>query len=58
MPIGKLFGITPSSNVKHPERKAQECTNFAKNSFNFGEANPNRPESRDNEHGVNLYCLA
>lgn len=61
MPIGKLFGINPAVNAANPyqvNRQQQPDNNFVKNTFNFENANPNCPESRDEFHGRNLYCLA
>lgn len=60
MPIGKLFGINPAQGTQGPLKPNTNYTdiNFAKNSFEFGNANPNRPEHRgDGIHGRNLYCL-
>lgn len=59
MPL-KLFGFNPAQGVKNPFQVNTQCTDkdFAKNSFTFGDANPNRPESRDDVHGKSLYCLA
>ncbi len=56
MPIGKLFGINPvQTNTFKPSVKTD--SNFVQNAFNFENANPNRPESRDDVHGKRLYCL-
>ena len=59
MPIGKLFGINPVNKTANPFQVNKQANNkFAQNAFNFENANPNRPESRDEVHGKNLYCLA
>lgn len=59
MPIGKLFGINPAVNAASTYQPSRHADNdFVKNTFNFENANPNRPESRDDLHGMNLYCLA
>lgn len=63
MPITKLLGITSSVGITNPYQ-ATVNPNFAKNSFNIGTANPNRPDTRvydnalgDPVKGVELYCL-
>lgn len=59
MPIGKLFGINPAVGTSNPFQVNKQTDNrFAQNAFNFENANPNRPESRDDVHGKFLYCLA
>lgn len=58
MSIEKLLGITSSRGTQNVRTEATPQVNFVKDSFDFGKANPNRPESRDDIHGVNLYCLA
>lgn len=60
MPIGKIFGINPAQAVTNPFKVNGSAVDkeFAKNSFNFENANPNRPESRSDVLGKNLYCLA
>lgn len=60
MPIGKLLGINPAISAVNPYQVSRQQTdnNFIKNTFNCEAANPNRPESRDDIHGRNLYCLA
>lgn len=59
MPIGKFFGINPAQTVTNPFQVTKHSDNrFVQNAFNFENANPNRPESRDDIHGRNLYCLA
>ena len=57
MSIQKLLGITQTRGTQNARTETPQV-NFVKDSFNFGKANPNRPESRDDIHGVNLYCLA
>lgn len=59
MPIGKIFGISPAQGVTNPFHVSKPVDNkFAQNAFNFENANPNRPESRSDVLGKNLYCLA
>ena len=43
MSIQKLFGINGLKAVSNPYNITRAENNFAKNAFNFGEANPNRP---------------
>ena len=60
MSIGKLFGINPAQTATNPflvNKQTDNCR-FVQNAFNFENANPNCPESRDDVHGKNLYCLA
>ena len=66
--LQKLFGIGSvhaARGVTNPYQTNKATNNFVKNTFNFGEANPNRPESRvaanalgDPTKGCKLYCLA
>ena len=58
MGIGKLFGINPAVGAVNQYQVSRPDNNFVKNTFNFENANPNRPESRDDVKGKNLYCLA
>lgn len=55
--VGKILGIGQTQAVKNPY-KTNVQSNFAQKAFEFGEANPNRPESRSDILGKNLYCLA
>ncbi len=67
MGIQKLLGIgaaRQTQGVTNPYRTNYSGNNFIKNTFNFGEANPNRPDTRvaanalgDPQQGCNLYCL-
>lgn len=67
MGIQKLFRIgvvRPSQGSTNLYRTNYAGNNFIKNTFNFGEANPNRPDTRvaanalgDPQKGCNLYCL-
>ena len=59
MPIGKLFGINPAQAATNPFQVSKHNDNeFAKQAFNFENANPNRPEHRgDGIHGCNVDCL-
>lgn len=56
--VGKILGIGQAQATTNPYRIDRAPENFVKNSFEFGQANPNRPESRDDVHGKHLYCLA
>ena len=62
MPITKLLGITGTQTPYIAETNGN--SNFIKNTFSFGSANPNRPEGRNlNPYagvlkGANVYCLA
>lgn len=58
MPIGKLFGINPVVSTANQYQVTKTDSNFVKNTFNFENANPNRPETRNDVKGKNLYCLA
>lgn len=59
MPIGKIFGINSAQGVTNPFQVNKPADNkFAQNAFNFENANPNRPESRSDVLGKNLYYLA
>ncbi|HIT91482.1 MAG TPA: hypothetical protein IAD11_00990 [Candidatus Stercorousia faecigallinarum] len=64
MAIQKLFEIKPVQGVSNPYNITRAENNFAKNAFNFGEANPNRPNGivqhnalGDPTKGTKLYCL-
>lgn len=64
MSIQKLFGINGLKAVSNPYQSARVENNFVKNTFNFGEANPNRPNGivtpnalNDQTKGTRLYCL-
>lgn len=64
MSIQKLFGINGLKAVSNPYQNARVENNFVKNTFNFGDANPNRPNSvvtpnalNDPTKGTRLYCL-
>ena len=59
MPLAQLLGVTQATHPQHVcELNRNQGTCFVKDAFNFGNANPNRPESRDDVHGKLLYCLA
>lgn len=55
----KIFEVNPALRTTNPFQVNTNSADkdFAKNSFTFGNANPNRPESRDDIHGKFLYCL-
>ncbi len=64
MPISKLLGVTSATHISNPY-KVSGGENFVKDAFNFGAANPNRPETRvvvnalgDPVKGLGIYCLA
>lgn len=64
MSIQKLFGINGLKAVSNPYQNARVENNFVKNTFNFGKANPNRPNGivtpnalNDPTKGTRLYCL-
>lgn len=64
MSIQKLFGINGLKAVSNPYQNAKVENNFVKNTFNFGEVNPNRPNGivtpnalNDPTKGTRLYCL-
>lgn len=64
MSIQKLFGINGLKAVSNPYKSARVENNFVKNAFNFGDANPNRPNGivtpnalNDPTKGTRLYCL-
>ena len=62
MSIGKLLGITASVQTPYISENSGN-SNFVKNTFNFGYANPTKPESRNLDpyagdiKGANIYCL-
>ena len=63
----KLFRLGAATGVTNPQQSNKVTNNFVKNTFNFGEANPNRPNTRVSEdlarngggpaQGNFLYCL-
>lgn len=64
MSIQKLFGINALKTVSNPYQSPRVENNFVKNAFNFGDANPNRPNGivtpnalNDPTKGTRLYCL-
>lgn len=46
MPIGKLFGINPANAASSYQINRNTDNNFVKNTFNFENANLNRPAAR------------
>ena len=64
MSIQKLLGISGINGVSTPYQNTRVENNFVKNAFNFGDANPNRPNGivtpnalNDPTKGTRLYCL-
>ena len=64
MSIQKLFGLNGTKGVSNPYQSTRTESNFVKNTFNFGDANPNRPNGivmpnalNDPTKGTRLYCL-
>lgn len=64
MSIQKLFGLNGIKGVSNPYQSTRTESNFVKNTFNFGDANPNRPNGivmpnalNDPTKGTRLYCL-
>lgn len=64
MSIQKLLGISGINGVSTPYQNTRVESNFVKNTFNFGDANPNRPYGvvapnalNDPTKGTRLYCL-
>jgi hypothetical protein len=65
MSIQKLFGINgTNAAITVSKQSFRAENNFVKNTFNFGEANPNRPNGivqhnalNDPTKGTKLYCL-
>ena len=59
MSIGKIFRINSVQNTTNNFQVNKIADDkFAQNSFDFEKANPNRPESRSDVLGKDLYCLA
>ena len=63
--LQKLFGVGSTQGITNPYQTNKVANNFVKNTFDFGIANPNRPETRvvsnalgDPKKGCNLYYLA
>lgn len=64
MSIQKLLGINAIRGTKNSYGVNHTGNNFVKNAFNFGSANPNRPDGIVLENalgiptrGTKLYCL-
>lgn len=65
MSIQMLFGISGTNAAGNLSKQSFRAeNNFVKNTFNFGEANPNRPNGivkhnalNDPTKGTKLYCL-
>lgn len=64
MSIQQLFGIRPAQGISNPYKINNAGNNFVKESFKFGDANPNRPYGivaenalGDPTKGTKLYCL-
>ncbi len=64
MSIQKLFAINPIRGTQNSYGVNHTGNNFVKNAFNFGDANPNRPNGivcenalGDPTRGTKLYCL-
>lgn len=64
MSIQKLFGINSLSGIQPVKGGKHSGENFVKEAFNFGTANPNRPNGvvyknalGDPDRGTKLYCL-
>ncbi len=64
MSIQKLLGINGLNVTQNVRGISNSGNNFVKNAFNFGNANPNRPDGivyenalGDPAKGTRLYCL-
>ncbi len=64
MPIQKILGINALFETQNVHGISNAGNNFVKNAFNFGNANPNRPDGVVHENalgdptrGTRLYCL-